>query len=1548
MTDSLNAPHVMTVVLRSYKLLACWITFCCSHLSSERAHPLFRKYGVALNHGDLKHIVLEDHRAILALDHVRRFLRERESRMCKPFRVAIDTLALALDFGQSSTSMLGIYAEEQEAAKAHIEARWKVIAQKQAELRRLDPQLQVAEVELIHAVNEVSREKNTTCYFEYGRFQYSSTYHAAVAIRDQRQAKVNSLKSQIITLEQKPPDVLFGLPEGREKALQWLFFIVMPQEFQDLATLSHRGQLMLWTVAPGSRIQGMQCLKSWFQSRKRHSTFLPCQPKSQLLSYSQHPNITTPDIRFFTPRTGIFFPDAFSLNPIWSGTDPFAGRTEDNTVILYSEILPNGYDNIKLMQKFVPMLPTKSRENEGIARREDKPDWLSPEQYVVFSTLRAHPRTQIRKLVEALADDLLPFDHTSVHVLVKQLVYHVGEEQWKMDLAGEWNGYRRISSLMRDRVELLRNSPQLAGKLVLFGVVSSFFGQYDDECRECAREFSRNARRLADEVEVQVRDAEHVSRDIFIKQAQIYAYAILCHSVGDRSDDDIKALLELIVLFRDKVMFVSDNAEIKALMQATRLVMASRITDCVRVANQDPHVTLTRQLFSFLHNTERPILSKCLSLIIDDTPQDLVWRPVIYPEASETACFEAESDHLYSVNLLNGTLLIDGVPPGRLPSSVTKDPLYQRTFGERNFESVVLGFRHYRTKRRVDKHFLYEFVLDAQDQLHVIEIEKRDDGERKLQLLSRAIFHLPPRLVENHSHWYSQARDAVVLRGPHYQSRDVEYVMTPTGTFQLPLKSQSFSLDKIFNELSGYNRILLGKTKLLKILARFEDQLYIHMTADPRGKSLNYSLPRYTLDFHQTSTGVSCLQFDGFSMKTEQHFDNTLPGLASAIILQDGSHVKVLISHGKVETGAVISVEKRWDLSVRYHIYDGHPRFMTLHAKDLMGQLHLASLYASNGCYLDDRLMGRQCMVVATELVRQCWKNEPLTLGEREKLVEVSSLGKLSCTLRLVCWWIWKSSNSVSFLHPDPSAPEESHQDINNWLEKDVLAVDEYLSTKVVGFLHPSEEFSLLGRQVQHEVALDLHREPSSTQTFVQETEERLCQFVINNHGSRRPFPLEEPANLAGLEIDVYKDLESSYEIHRCQPTKSLKSTRVLVNQVLRDLKQTTDYRESVQHSLLGALSDESFCLELQLAHISGRRPSPTVMDLTRILVDPSLHVELTCELAQEKLNKIRIQIIEWALLCVLEDKLERIKKLHGSNDIHGVIAELDCIRGWCPFEHPRWLAFEVEQQLQIRPYQFSIVDQLLHDRGSLVQLNMGLGKTRVLVPMLVLEWIEKNSALTRLNVLTSIIHEAMDYYRNVLVASLQGVKLFSLPFQRDFPLGTEEALVLTDELSSCKHHNGFLVVTPQHRNSLLLKEHDDRGTQVKGLEQPFTDLIDESDAILHHDFQLVYALGIQIALPDGPSRWTTFETFLKILGRDECLETSTILSNPRLVHREAVSVGSFPKLRLLVPFRDHEHDVGRALCNHLVEHPTCKFFSVNFVPFFNKKKLTLSTCTFL
>jgi hypothetical protein len=65
--------------------------------------------------------------------------------------------------------------------------------------------------------------------------------------------------------------------------------------------------------------------------------------------------------------------------------------------------------------------------------------------------------------------------------------------------------------------------------------------------------------------------------------------------------------------------------------------------------------------------------------------------------------------------------------------------------------------------------------------------------------------------------------------------------------------------------------------------------------------------------------------------------------------------------------------------------------------------------------------------------------------------------------------------------------------------------------------------------------------------------------------------------------------------------------------------------------------------------------------------------------------------------------------------------------RIWDPSAHPKWLAFEVEGQLQIRPAQYHVAQLLMQQPGAIAQLNMGEGKTRVILPMLALHWADGN-----------------------------------------------------------------------------------------------------------------------------------------------------------------------------------------------------------------------------
>jgi hypothetical protein len=70
---------------------------------------------------------------------------------------------------------------------------------------------------------------------------------------------------------------------------------------------------------------------------------------------------------------------------------------------------------------------------------------------------------------------------------------------------------------------------------------------------------------------------------------------------------------------------------------------------------------------------------------------------------------------------------------------------------------------------------------------------------------------------------------------------------------------------------------------------------------------------------------------------------------------------------------------------------------------------------------------------------------------------------------------------------------------------------------------------------------------------------------------------------------------------------------------------------------------------------------------------------------------------------------------------------------------------------------------------GVVTQLNMGEGKTQVIIPMMVLDEVfNRKQLLPRVNILTPLYHEAQDNYYKFL--SITGFRLPLIPvyFNRD------------------------------------------------------------------------------------------------------------------------------------------------------------------------------------
>lgn len=149
----------------------------------------------------------------------------------------------------------------------------------------------------------------------------------------------------------------------------------------------------------------------------------------------------------------------------------------------------------------------------------------------------------------------------------------------------------------------------------------------------------------------------------------------------------------------------------------------------------------------------------------------------------------------------------------------------------------------------------------------------------------------------------------------------------------------------------------------------------------------------------------------------------------------------------------------------------------------------------------------------------------------------------------------------------------------------------------------------------------------------------------------------------------------------------------------------------------------------------------------------------------------------------------------------------------------------------------------------------MGEGKTRVIVPMLVLHWTlsaagrfsaqQQQKALIRLNFLPELLPEVFDYLHETLTGGIFGTKLFEFPFHRDVEVTPESARALLNQAALCGSEGGAALVTPAARLSLLLKRQElllaggNTSSEAAGLlgrfsDLPWRDVLDESDAVLY------------------------------------------------------------------------------------------------------------------
>ena len=370
--------------------------------------------------------------------------------------------------------------------------------------------------------------------------------------------------------------------------------------------------------------------------------------------------------------------------------------------------------------------------------------------------------------------------------------------------------------------------------------------------------------------------------------------------------------------------------------------------------------------------------------------------------------------------------------------------------------------------------------------------------------------------------------------------------------------------------------------------------------------------------------------------------------------------------------------------------------------------------------------------------------------------------------------------------------------------------------------------------------------------------------------------------------------------------------------------QERTDFRAQYRACLTmfaGVLQNFTFVLQLkpdnaiyEMLQSAGLWPNLAVDDILRYLARPA-----------QLSNEWKSLLIEFAMVIAMIQKLRRLALAAASDDRSSVAAELhnvgpsmDCIN-----RYPSWLLVQIDGDFMIRPIQQKVALAMISPssmNNSLLQLNMGEGKSSVVIP-LVVSVLANGEQLCRLIILKPLVKQ-MQAVLLQRVGGLVGRRTYYMPFSRDSQVSTDTLAQAQNLRHRCLSEGGILLAQPEHLLSFKLLGFERMVAEDSCLAKPLIDaqlwlqansrdILDESDEILDVRFQLVYTLGFQRSMDGQPDRWLLVQSVLGSVGSHAMKIQGTDPQGIEVVHRTA---GAFPTIYI------RSVDAQKKLINCVVE----------------------------
>ncbi|OMJ86951.1 hypothetical protein SteCoe_11424 [Stentor coeruleus] len=323
---------------------------------------------------------------------------------------------------------------------------------------------------------------------------------------------------------------------------------------------------------------------------------------------------------------------------------------------------------------------------------------------------------------------------------------------------------------------------------------------------------------------------------------------------------------------------------------------------------------------------------------------------------------------------------------------------------------------------------------------------------------------------------------------------------------------------------------------------------------------------------------------------------------------------------------------------------------------------------------------------------------------------------------------------------------------------------------------------------------------------------------------------------------------------------------------------------------------------------LSGLWPEVRPMVLLGYLMDHNNENILLNECTKKLIQTLAIYWIYWqrSVRCINYAILGKSSKVFLEKEIISAPQE-----NWNADDHLEWLILQIEMDIMIRPIQVTVARKMINPdsgKNSVMQLNMGEGKTSVIIPMIVSALASK-TCLIRIIVLRALFN--MNY--NSLVMKLGGVlnrRIYTFPCNRDNVYDESIVRKKLETLKECQRKKGVILTVPEHMLSFELKSIEkckDKTISLgkllvettEWLDDNTRDILDESDELLNSKFQLVYSIGRQLSLNGGNLRWEVAQAVLS-LAEKHYKSLQKKYGEDTIYYNDGGDLLAYPQIRLL------------------------------------------------